>query len=133
VQSLGAFNHIDVRIEVDGESIETKAVFVSVANARYLAGGFRFAPMASIQDGLLDLAIIGDLSLPDFLRNVPRVYRGTHLSHRKFTHIPTTRVRVESSDHALVQLDGEVAGTAPVEFTVRPLALDVIANLSTAT
>ncbi len=97
--------------------IATKAVFVSVANAQYLAGGFHFAPMARIDDGLLDLAIIDDISLPGFVKAVPSVMRGKHLSNPHWSHYTTTHVRVSSATPALVQLDGEIAGTSPAEFT----------------
>ncbi|MCA9858375.1 MAG: diacylglycerol kinase family lipid kinase [Thermomicrobiales bacterium] len=129
-QSLTDFGHIDVSIEVDGTTIETKAVFVSIANAQYLAGGFHFAPMAVIDDGLLDLAIISDISLPGFLKAVPSVVRGKHLNNPHWSHYPTTHVRVTSATPALVQLDGEIAGTSPAEFSVVPRAIDIVAPTS---
>jgi diacylglycerol kinase (ATP) len=129
-QSLTDFGYIDVRIEVNGQVIETKAVFVSVANGQYLAGGFHFAPMAKIDDGLLDLAIISDISLPGFVKAVPSVYRGTHLQHPNWTHMTTRQVKVTSSTPALVQLDGEIAGTTPAEFSILPGAVDIVADLS---
>jgi diacylglycerol kinase (ATP) len=129
-QSLTHFEHIDVRIEADDAVIETKAVFVSVANAQYLAGGFHFTPMARVDDGLLDLAIISDISLPGFIKAVPSVYRGTHLQHPNWTHLTTKRVKVTASTPALVQLDGEIAGASPAEFSVVPGALDIVAKLA---
>lgn len=129
-QSLTDFGYIDVRIEVNGTEITTKAVFVSVANAQYLAGGFHFAPMARWNDGLLDLAIIDDISLPAFVMAVPSVMRGKHLSNPHWSHYTTRHVRVSSATPALVQLDGEVAGTSPAEFSVVPGAIDIVANLT---
>jgi diacylglycerol kinase (ATP) len=129
-QSLTDFGYIDVRIETDGKEIATKAVFVSIANAQYLAGGFHFAPMARVNDGLLDLAIIDDISLPGFVKAVPSVMRGKHLSNPHWSHYTTTHVRVTATTPALVQLDGEISGTSPAEFTIVPGALDVVAALS---
>lgn len=126
-QSLTDFGYIDVRIEVNELVIETKAVFVSIANAQYLAGGFHFTPMAKVDDGLLDLAIISDISLPGFVKAVPSVYRGTHLQHPNWTHLTTRHVKVTTSTPALVQLDGEISGTSPAEFSIVPLALDIVA------
>jgi len=128
-QGLTDFGYIDVRIELDGREIATKAVFVSIANAQYLAGGFHFAPMARIDDGLLDLAIIDDISLPGFVKAVPSVMRGKHLSNPHWSHYTATHLRVSSATPALVQLDGEIAGTSPAEFTVIPGALDIVAKL----
>jgi len=120
--SLARYKNISVTVTSDTLSVQTRAVFVTVANAKYFGGGFMITPMADITDAKLDLAIIGDLSIPELLRRIPSVYRGTHTNHPKFTHAQCTQVRVESSDPALVQVDGEILGTAPVEFSIRPFA-----------
>ena len=130
VQSLTDFGYIDVRIVVNDQQIATKAVFVSVANAQYLAGGFHFAPMARVDDGLLDLAIIDDISLPGFVRAVPSVMRGKHLQNPHWSHYTTTHVKISSAAPALVQLDGEIAGTSPAEFSIVPKAIEVVADWS---
>jgi YegS/Rv2252/BmrU family lipid kinase len=129
-QELTDFGYIEVRMEVNGKEIATKAVFVSVANAQFLAGGFHFAPMARIDDGLLDLAIIDDISLPGFVKAVPSVMRGKHLSNPHWSHYTTTHVKVTSSTPALVQVDGEIVGTSPAEFSIAPKAIDVVATWS---
>jgi YegS/Rv2252/BmrU family lipid kinase len=129
-QELTDFGYIEVRMEVNGKEIATKAVFVSVANAQFLAGGFHFAPMARIDDGLLDLAIIDDISLPGFVKAVPSVMRGKHLSNPHWSHYTTTHVKVTSSTPALVQVDGEIVGTSPAEFSIAPKAIDVVASWS---
>jgi YegS/Rv2252/BmrU family lipid kinase len=129
-QELTDFGYIEVRMEVNGKEIATKAVFVSVANAQVLAGGFHFAPMARIDDGLLDLAIIDDISLPGFVKAVPSVMRGKHLSNPHWSHYTTTHVKVTSSTPALVQVDGEIVGTSPAEFSIAPKAIDVVASWS---
>jgi diacylglycerol kinase (ATP) len=129
-QSLTDFGYIDVRIEVNDQVIATKAVFVSIANAQYLAGGFHFAPMARIDDGLLDLAIIDDISLPGFVKAVPSVMRGKHLSNPHWSHYTVTHVKVTATTPALVQLDGEIVGASPAEFTIVPKAIDVVASWS---
>ncbi len=120
--SLAKYHNIPVSITSEDFSMETTAVFVTVANAKYLAGGFMITPMADVSDGLLDLAIIGDLSIPDLLRNLPAVYRGKHTNHPKFTHRQITSVRISSPERAMVQVDGEILGSAPVVFSVRPSA-----------
>ena len=96
-----------------------------VANGKFFGGGMKIVPDAALDDGLLDLAILGDLTRLDLVRNVPRVYRGTHVTHPKFTHLTARSIRVESAAPAQVQLDGELVGTAPVTFTVEPGALRV--------
>jgi diacylglycerol kinase (ATP) len=123
LQTLITFRNIDVSIVADEEAIALKAVFVQVANAKYMGGGYKIAPSADISDGLLDLAIVGDLSKFDLLKTLPGVYSGKHVNHPKFRLIKARTIRVESALPAKVQLDGELFGETPVTFSVMPSAL----------
>jgi YegS/Rv2252/BmrU family lipid kinase len=123
MRTLATFRNFKVTIEVDGDALSTYAVFVQVANAKYMGGGYKIVPSADIEDGMLDLAIVGDLSKPDLLRTLPTVYGGKHINHPKFRHIRARKIRIESIEPALVQLDGEIAGGSPVTFDVMPAAL----------
>jgi diacylglycerol kinase (ATP) len=121
--ALVGYRNIGVTIEADGERQSFTAVFVTVANAKFFGGGLKITPMAEIEDGLLDLAVIGDLGKLELLRQVPGVYRGKHVDHPKFTHRHVKSVRIETVSPARVQLDGELVGSAPVTFAVAPAAL----------
>lgn len=130
IQSLTEYGYVDVEIDIKGQHISTKAVFVSIANGQFLGGGFHLAPMARVNDGLLDLAIIDDISLAGFVKAVPSVARGKHLSNPHFSHYTASHVRVSAATPTLVQLDGEISGTSPAEFSILPGALDIVAKLS---
>lgn len=123
LQTLISFKNIETVVEFDGETIKTKAVFVQIANGKYMGGGYKIAPTADIEDGLLDLALVGDLSKFDLLRTLPSVYSGKHVNHPKFRLIRAREIRVETASPALVQLDGELLGMSPVTFSVVPSAL----------
>jgi YegS/Rv2252/BmrU family lipid kinase len=123
VGALARYQNIQVKVEADGEVISQTAVFVTVANAQYFGGGLHIAPMAAVDDGLLDFAVIGDFAKVELIRQVPSVYRGTHVTHPKFLHRRATSIRVETAQPARIQVDGELAGSAPVTFTVVPGAL----------
>jgi diacylglycerol kinase family enzyme len=58
------------------------------------------------------------------------VVRGKHLSNPHWSHYTTTQVKVTATTPALVQLDGEIVGTSPAEFSIVPKAIDVVANWS---
>jgi len=120
---LISFQNIETTVNVDGEIINTKAVFIQIANGMFMGGGYKIAPMADIEDGKLDLALVGDLSKPDLLMNIPKVYTGKHVGHPKCVFKRASSIRVETVQPANVQLDGEIIGPAPVTFTVLPAAL----------
>jgi diacylglycerol kinase family enzyme len=121
--TLVRYRNLNVEVQNDGERLSNVAVFVTVANAKYFGGGLMIAPMAEIDDGLLDLAVIGDFRKFELIKQVPGVYKGKHVTHPKFVHRRTKSVRIETSVPAKVQLDGELVGEAPVTFSVEPSAL----------
>ena len=123
VATLATFRNIRVTIDADGRITETRAVFVQVANAKFMGGGFMIAPNARLDDGELQLAVVGDLSKADLLKTLPSVYSGKHVDHPKFSQYPVRRVRIETETIATVQADGEMLGAAPATFTVEPGAL----------
>jgi YegS/Rv2252/BmrU family lipid kinase len=61
------------QIEVDGERLERRALLIAVANASQYGNNARIAPIASLQDGLLDLVIVERASLTA----LPRLFTGT--------------------------------------------------------
>jgi YegS/Rv2252/BmrU family lipid kinase len=124
--TLIGFKNLQVEIEADGKKIETAGVFVQIANAQYMGGGYHFAPMASLDDGLLDVCVVGDFGKLELIRAIPGVYKGKHVTHSKFTHVPAKSVSIRTKEPAMVQLDGELVGYTPVQFNVLPAAISLV-------
>ena len=52
---------------------------VAVANSGVFGGGMWLVPDASLDDGLLDVVLTGASPKRDFLRGLPKVFKGTHV------------------------------------------------------
>ena len=114
-----------VSLIVDGEAVEGKVCTVLMSNGKYGGGGMLAAPDADLTDGLLDVLIIGDLSKPDLLWSLPRVYKGTHLTHPKVTMKRAREIEIMSIAPLSLQADGELLGGLPARFYVLPAALNI--------
>ena len=125
LSSLLFYKNKTVTINVDGETIQEKVCTVLVSNGKYGGGGMFAAPEADLSDGLLDVLIIGDLSKPDLLWSLPRVYRGTHLTHPKITLKKARDIEIRSDASVFLQADGELLGGLPACFYVLPSLLNV--------
>jgi len=123
--TLITYRNKPVKLVLDDRSLELKIVFVVAANGGYFGGGMHIAPDCEPDDGLFDVVVAGDVGKLDFLRTVPRVYNGTHLSHPKVDVYRSSTLRVESSERMLLQADGELVGEAPASFRLLPGALTV--------
>jgi diacylglycerol kinase (ATP) len=125
VRELPVFRPIPYAVEIDGHRIETRAMLVTVANTTSFGGGMRVSPEADVADGLLDVMIVHELSVPAFLRVFPKVYSGTHVTHPAVEMHRGRRVRLEAKG-IQSQADGEAFAELPVEAEVVPGALEVV-------
>lgn len=125
-QTLLSYKPTRLSMLVDGKPMETRAMLCALANAKTYGGGLMIAPTAKLQDGLLDLVLVGELSKPDFLMNFPKVMKGKHLTHSKVTHLTFRELEMESDPEIPFLVDGELLPTGKVKVSVVPGALDVI-------
>ena len=70
--------------------------------------------------------IIDDITKPDLIVSIPRIYRGTHLTHPKVTLMRAREVEIRPKLASAVQADGELLGEAPAFFSVLPAALRIV-------
>lgn len=123
----------EMRLVADGTPYEGRFLLVAVGNAQYYGGGMRIVPSACLDDGMLDVLIAGDYSVPETLALLPRVYSGGHLSSKKIQVVRCRSLSIEATPSAAVHRDGELAGTTPVEFGVVAGALNFVYGPSPAT
>lgn len=103
--------------------LEGRFLGISVANGRFAGGGMDFAPRAQVDDGLLDIVMIKDQSVPARLMNFPKIYSGSHINLSWVEYRRARRVRIESPERVGLEADGEFLGYLPCEAEVVPRAL----------
>ena len=67
------------RIAVIGERSEVRGYTVAVANSKAYGGGMYLVPHADLEDGELDVLAISEHGKLAWLRDVPKVFKGTHV------------------------------------------------------
>ncbi len=130
VSTLATYSNKLVHLTID-ELIDEIVVVnaVVVANGQYFGSGMWVAPQARADDGLFEVAVIGDVGRLEVIGNVPRLYRGTLAEHPKVRYFRGRRVKVTSGDQVLLDLDGEQPGRVPVTFDILPQALTCLVPL----
>ncbi len=126
VTTLVVYKNKEISLIMDGEVGERRICTVLMSNGKYGGGGMLTAPDADLGDGFFDVVIIGDLTKPDLLRSLPRIYKGTHLTHPKVTVKRAREVEIRPVQPMAVQADGELLGEAPARFSVLPGALTIV-------
>jgi len=126
--SLVTYRNKNVELSFDGQQVRGRLNSVIVCNGRYFGGGMFIAPGAAFDDGLFYVVILGNLNKLEVVMNVPRVYKGTHLTHPKVSHFSAKEVHVEAQERMFLQAEGELIGEAPATFQVIPRALKVLVS-----
>lgn len=114
----------DLMISIDGETRKERDFSLIVNNGRYLGGGRAF-PNATPYDGLLDVAILGDITKLEALLDFPFFYTGTNTNLSKIKMQKAKVITVDSIQPISLEVDGELIGTTPATFQVIPYALQV--------
>jgi len=128
VAALLRWRNKPVVVLIDGSRHQLVAQQVVVANCQYFGGGMRVAPRALPDDGLLDVVIVGDVSLTENARRMRKFRDGTYLDENnpKVTFARARRVEVSSAQVVRVEADGELPGAVPATFEVLPGALELV-------
>jgi diacylglycerol kinase (ATP) len=123
---LRVFRPIPFQLVLDGEEWTTAAMLVAVGNGSMYGGGMRVCEGALLDDGLLDVTVLGPVSKAEFVRVFPRVYRGTHVTHPAVTQRRATVVTLDAPG-VTAYADGERLAELPVTCEIVPAALHVLA------
>jgi YegS/Rv2252/BmrU family lipid kinase len=115
-----------IRFSVDGgPEDEGKFIGIVAANGNVMAGGMRLAPQATVEDGRLDILFMHGQTLPERLRNFPKIYSGTHLGSPQFSCLRGQSISLASRESVSFEADGEMFGYLPCRIDVLPSAQEL--------
>ncbi len=115
-----------MRVLVDGELHSGRFLAVVAANGTHFGSGMHVAPLASLDDGQLDVLLAGDLSRWSSLVTLGKLYRGTHVDGKMIVMKRARALEIEVERPVRAQLDGEATSGQRFSIRIRPGALEVL-------
>ncbi len=109
----------------DGPEEEICSRLGLLANGRYFGGAMHAAPEAELDDGLLDLLMLKEISVAKFLWHLPKIYKGIHLKIPEIFFQKVRKFTAESSEQVILDIDGESPGNLAATFEVLPKILNL--------
>lgn len=109
-------------LTLDGVAHDIEANLIAVANTQYFGGGMKIAPDAQLNNGELDVVVIGPAPRVAFASVLPTVFSGRHVNSRYVTIHRASKIELQGTDLE-VRADGEDYGSLPTTFTVRKQSL----------
>lgn len=125
MRELPVFRPIPYRITIDGTEHDGAAMLVAVANGTSYGGGMKVVPTAVVDDGLLDVLILSELSIPTFIRVFPTVFSGRHITHPAVRIVRGRTVDLDA-DGVIAYADGERLGPLPLSMEIVPAAMQIL-------
>jgi YegS/Rv2252/BmrU family lipid kinase len=121
-----ALSSYRMTIEIDGKTLQRENIFCEISNTRYTSN-FLIAPSAVIDDGLLDVILLGKASRTRLLTCFPKVFKGTHVELEEVETFTARSIRIQTDEPKVLTPDGEVLGTSPVEVECLHKAIEIFA------
>lgn len=123
---LRTFRPLPYTLDLDGTMRRVDAMLVAVGNGPSFGGGLRITEGALLDDGLLDVVIIKEMSRAKLVRTYPKLFSGTHTQVSEYEHHRVRRVTV-AAPGIVAYADGERFGELPLTVEAVPGALVVLA------
>ena len=116
-----------VRASGDADFDRRPCLFLSFNNSKFTGGTMMIAPKAEVNSGMIEYVRWGPIGRWGLIRNLPRLYDGTHIEHPLAERTAVKRLEFDLESPVDVMVDGEVLTLDCVELDVLPSALSVVA------
>jgi len=125
---LARFRRRPFPLRVDGEARTDRrpCLFLTFSNSKYTGGTMMIAPQADTSDGLIEFVRWGPIGRVGLIRNLPRLYDGTHVNHPLAERKAVSRVDFELDQAVDVMVDGETMTLHCLSLDVLPSVLNVV-------
>jgi YegS/Rv2252/BmrU family lipid kinase len=127
LRALASWKPAAWTVTVDGEQREFDGYSVAVANSGVFGSGMFLVPDAELDDGLLEVVLCGNASKLRYLRNLPRVFKGTHLREPMVEVLRGREISFRADRPFTAYADGDPIAELPATVRVVPGTLRVLA------
>lgn len=101
-------------------------LLAAFANTPLYGHGMKVAPQAKMDDGLLDICVVGGVDPFKLFCMFPTVYFGKHLSIKEVSYFKAPHARIDTEYPLEVYADGEYVCRTPIDVSIQPAALKVV-------
>jgi YegS/Rv2252/BmrU family lipid kinase len=126
LRALVGWKHANFHVVVDGQAHDIRGWSVAVANSQAYGGGMYVAPNAELDDGMFDVVMGSESSKLTFLRDISKVFNGTHASLSYVKTVRGATVEISADRPFDVYADGDPIGSLPATVSISPRSLKVL-------
>jgi YegS/Rv2252/BmrU family lipid kinase len=116
--SLFSYKKTKYSISIKNKTIQEKCLMIIFGICKYSGGGLRITEDPNPTDGLLDITIVKDISFFDVLINLPKLYNGTIVHHKKVDNYKVKDVKIINNYNSIIEADGEIIGNDSLNVSI---------------
>ena len=116
--SLFSYKKTKYKIIINNKTINEQCLMILFGICKYSGGGLRVTKDPNPKDGLLDITIVKNISFLDLLFNIPKLYNGDIIHHRKVTNYKTRELKILDNYNSTIEADGEIIGNGSLYVTI---------------
>ncbi len=126
IYTIFSYKQPEVYIELD-KKIKTEGYFVVISNSRYYGGRYIIAPRGNVKKDRLDVVIFKKRGiLPSILYYLKISMGGKHVNYQDVEYYEAKNINIYSNNDVPVQVDGDIIGNLPMNFSIAPNSLNLI-------
>ena len=114
--------------DINNECIREKCLMIVFGICKYSGGGLRITKKPNPIDGLLDITIVKNFSILDLLFNLPKLYNGNIVYHKKVVTYKTKEITITNNCESIIEADGEIIGYGSLKVTIFQEAIQFVIN-----
>ena len=127
VRAFFGYKSTGVKVWVDDRLVYNNLLLsMALGICKYNVGGYQQLPEAVADDGMFDLSLIRPVHFWHILFRLRYLFNGGFYRIRHILRERGSRIRIESSPEISVEVDGEMLGETPLEFSVLPKAIRIV-------
>ncbi len=124
VKTLLSAKNVEMECVSADWSWSGKAKLIAAANGKYFGGGLAIAPDADPSDGLLDVTIVGDIGLWEYVKQVGKLRKGEKLEIPEVQYFKAPWIELKGQ--CQMEKDGELSVHLPSRLEIVPGALSIL-------
>lgn len=129
VKQYFRYKSTGMKVWVNDRLVYNNLLFsIAIGVCKYNGGGVQQLPDAVPDDGQLDISLIRPIHFWHILFRFHYLFNGGIYRIRHVLQERGTRVRIESTPEVSVEVDGELLGESPIEFSVLHKAIRIVVS-----
>lgn len=129
IRTYFGYKSTGVKVWIDDRRVYNDLLLsIAIGICKYNGGGVQQLPEAVANDGLLDISLIRPIHFWHILFRFHYLFNGGIYRIRHVLQERGRKVRIESSPEILLEVDGELLGHTPLEFSVLHQAISTVVS-----